>query len=193
MDGPDPAPNESSGDDRTVVPGSDPPDPSVERFVQDVQLADPRMRRLAYRMVGGGPTTDDVLQTAYAKAYRKLHMFRGEASFETWLYAIVYRTCLDHLRRRSREDLQDQADFDRTASDADAMAQVTDRLVIERALARLPPNQRAAIWLVDIEGLSTAAAGEALGLPMGTVGSRVSRGRSKLRELLAPDYGKEIR
>lgn len=145
---------------------------------------DAGMRRLATRMLGSPAAMDDALQDAYLKAYRSLDRFRAESAFSTWLYSIVYRTCLDHIRARGRRPT---VDIDlATASGAipdahDTAQQATDRTALETALAELSEDQRGAVLLVDGAGMSYAEAGEVLGVAEGTVASRLNRAHALLR------------
>lgn len=129
---------------------------------------------------------EDALQDAAIKAYRALPAFEGRSAVGTWLYRIVYTTCLDHLRRRPAPFEQPvTAAEDPMDPDADPL----DRLVaweqLEAALGALPPDQRAALLLIDQEGYDYRTAGEIIGVPAGTVSSRVSTARATVRRLLA--------
>lgn len=149
------------------------------------------MRGLALRVLPDPEAADDALQNAYIKAYQNRHTFRGDAELSTWLYTIVYRSCVDEHRRRRPTVPFDEAfsGFDGHGSrSGDAFETVGDRLTLRQALSRLAPAQRAAIWLVDAEGMTFAEAADILGLPPGTVASRVSRARAALRELLADEH-----
>src|SRR5262245_30965204 len=149
-----------------------------------IRLHDLSMRRLAYGLLGDRSRMDDALQEAYLRAYRGLPSFHGHSSFGTWLYRIVYRACIDDLRRQravvALEEAEDLADR-RSGPDS----QATARRDIDVALAQLPTDMRAAVWLIDGEGLSYENAAEVLGVPPGTVASRVSRARAQLRAALA--------
>lgn len=160
-----------------------------------VRRSDRRMRALAYRLIRDRAAMDDVLQVSYLKAFTALPSFRADGGFESWLYAIVYRSCLDHLRRLDppSSPLPDDATLlaDGSAG-ADLATAAAHRITLEDALDRLPVEQRAAVWLVDGEGHTFKQAAGILDLRPGTVASRVSRGRSALRALLEPpDPGPE--
>ena len=138
-----------------------------------------RHRRLAFRLLGDRDRMDDALQEAYVRAFRALPRFAGDAALGTWLYRIVYNACLDELRRgrRRREVVLDDAAAARE-DDVDA------RLDLAAALAALPVDLRAVVLLVDAEGLSYDEAAEVLGVPAGTIGSRLNRARAELRTAL---------
>lgn len=162
--------------------------PDMAGFRALVERSHPALRRLAYRMVGDD--MEDVLQESYVSAYRSVAGFRGEAKAETWLYRIVYNTSIDHLRRRDRRVETDPLDTTApsllsTRPGLDPASRAADRLDLAEALAALPLTQRAAVMLVDAEGLSFRQASEVLDLPIGTVASRVSRARETLRRFLS--------
>lgn len=159
----------------------------VDAFEALVRGVDDRMRALAYRMLGDRAAMDDALQDAYVKAFRSIGSFRADARFSTWLHRIVATTCLDHLRRRRRRAEEPLAadSVPLGGSPADpAGDSVTRRLDVVAALGRLDPDQRAALVLVDGEGLSYDAAGALIGVPAGTVSSRLTRARAAMRTML---------
>jgi len=162
----------------------------VEAFGRLVREHDDRMRAVAYRMVGSRAAMDDALQAAYLNAFRGLPRFRAEADFGTWLHRIVVNACYDLLRRTGRRaevSLQAVPDLE----SPETVDSIDDRLDLQRqlheALASLPDEYRAAVILVDGEGLSYAEAAEALGVERGTVASRLSRARTALRDRLQHD------
>jgi len=154
-------------------------------FVALLRDCDPKMRTLAWRLLRDETGTDDALQDAYLKAHRTRRSFVGSSDdFVAWLYRITYNTCLDHLRARKRRRTLDtalQAIPTETTSIANT---IVTRSAVRHAVGQLRPEWAAAVVLVDLEGLSYADAGEALGLPIGTVSTHVNRGRARLRELL---------
>ncbi|MDQ6839940.1 MAG: sigma-70 family RNA polymerase sigma factor [Actinomycetota bacterium] len=161
-------------------------------FAEIVRHYDHRLRGLAFRLLGDRNRMDDVLQDAYVKAFRSLPKFKGESALGTWLYRITYNACIDDLRRRpAMASIVD--DSDRSASLADPRPGpddiAIDRSDLAAALGRLPPDQRAAVLLVDAYGLDYADAAEALGVRTGTVGSRLNRARAALREALDGSAG----
>lgn len=129
---------------------------------------------------------EDVAQETLLRAYRALKDFRGQSTFRTWLYQIgtnAARTALDKRRQR-REDQEDET----TGMDVASGEQVERRLIahdqLRRALAALPADWRDAVVLRDIEGLDYREIAGTLGIPMGTVESRIFRGRQRLRQIL---------
>ncbi|MGQ0617646.1 MAG: RNA polymerase sigma factor [Acidimicrobiia bacterium] len=156
-------------------------------FGQVVRHYDSRLRGLAYRMLGSRPAMDDVLQEAYVKAFKALSGFRGESTPGTWLYRIVYRCCIDALRKEAR-DASDPVGDDWRERPSDPEREpghvVAQRADLAEALARLPVDQRSALLLIA-DGLDYAAAADVLGVAPGTVASRASRARAALRSALA--------
>jgi RNA polymerase sigma-70 factor (ECF subfamily) len=124
----------------------------------------------------------DCLQDALFAAHRTASGFRHDASVGSWLHRIVVNACLDRLRRNKTHSTVPLLD------DAHPMWDPTPRvdtaLVVERALSRLPVEQRAAVVAVDMHGYSVAETARLLGVPEGTVKSRCSRGRARLAEAL---------
>ena len=153
-----------------------------DAFVALLRPYDRALRGLAFRLLGDADAMDDVLQTAYANAFRALPRFGGRASVSTWLYRIVTNACLDQLRRGggAREELRESA----TGGASDPAEDVAGRLDLEAALAALPADERAVVLLVDAAGLSYAEAANALGVREGTVASRLHRARGALRAAL---------
>ena len=162
---------------------------SPQAFAELIGRYDRRLRSLAFRLMEDREAMQDVMQDAYLAAFRGLPAFRGESALQTWLFRIVYTTCLRHLARR-RDDLT-MVDYERmsssSASDpADAVALRQD---VVAALAGLPREQRAAVLLIDGEGFSYREAGQVLDVPPGTIASRLSHGRAALRLVLGLQGG----
>jgi RNA polymerase sigma-70 factor (ECF subfamily) len=154
----------------------------ADAFVALLRDYDLRHRRLAFRLLGDRERMDDVLQEAYARAFRALPRFRGGATLGTWLYRIVYNACLDELRRSgARREVPLDEWRDRGPDRTD---RVEERLDLEAALAALPVELRAVVLLVDADELSYGEAAEVLGIPAGTVASRLSRARDALKGAL---------
>ncbi|MDQ3956620.1 MAG: sigma-70 family RNA polymerase sigma factor [Actinomycetota bacterium] len=112
-------------------------------------------------------------------AFRRASKFRGEASFATWLYRIGINSCKDVLRRRRR--LPDPVEEIEEAPSADRVEdQAIDRIDVARALAALPDEYREAVTMYDIAGFAYDEIAQQLDIPVGTVKSRISRGRQQL-------------
>ena len=157
-------------------------------FTDVVRHYDHRLRALAYRLLGDRAAMDDALQEAYVKAFRALPAYRRDAAPGTWLYRITYNACIDELRRRRRRPTTplDEAHGE-VATGPSPEGVALDRSALSAALAALPPDHRAAVQLVDVEGWDYAGAGQVLGVAPGTGASRLSRARAALRAALAED------
>jgi RNA polymerase sigma-70 factor (ECF subfamily) len=155
-------------------------------FAEIVRHYEPRLRPLAYRLLRDRDRTDDVLQNAYVQAFRALGRFRGDASLGTWLYRITYNACLDDLRRNRRTvvPLEREERPEVAVDHGDPADVAAERGDLAAALARLSPDLRAAVILVDADGLDYTEAAKVLGVPPGTIGSRLNRARAALRQAM---------
>jgi RNA polymerase sigma-70 factor, ECF subfamily len=153
-------------------------------FVSILRHYDRRMRIVASRLLRDRDAMDDVLQEAALKALRGLPAFRGDAPLGAWLCRIVTTTCLDHMRRTGKEFALAPEEFPETFSVVDLAAGMDARQRLATALATLAPEQRLAVLLIDQFGYSFSEAASALGVPLGTVASRVATARSWLRKAL---------
>jgi RNA polymerase sigma-70 factor (ECF subfamily) len=126
----------------------------------------------------------DALQDAMLAAHRNAPRFRHHAAVSSWLYRIVVNACLDRLRHNKTHGTSPL--LDDVYQTGDPTPRVDTAIVVERALMRLPVEQRAAIVAVDMQGYSVAETARLLGIPEGTVKSRCSRARAKLAETLHP-------
>ncbi len=166
----------------------------VERYVQGdlvafddiVRIHQDRVFGICMRMMRDRDAAYDATQDTFLTLFRKADRYKAEAAFSTWLYRVTVNVCYDHLRRAQRrhtEPLPDHVDpEDRQAGDAYGAVEL--RPSIEGALDGLPPEFRSAIVLVDLNGLALETAAEVLEVPVGTVKSRVFRGRRLLAEAL---------
>ncbi|HXG41197.1 MAG TPA: sigma-70 family RNA polymerase sigma factor [Dehalococcoidia bacterium] len=139
------------------------------------------------RMLGESAAAEDATQDTFIAAYRGLGRFRG-GSFRAWLLRIAANACYDELRRRRRRPLPLEAAASvaapSQASPLQAYLEGELAQEIQRGLLRLPPDQRLAVVLRDVEGLSYEEIARAMGTSLGTVKSRIGRGRARLREHL---------
>jgi RNA polymerase sigma factor (sigma-70 family) len=144
---------------------------------------------VAYRLTGNDDDAQDLVQDVLLRVRRGLETYRP-GSLEGWLSRITTNAFLDDVRRRRRRPLDalpddpDRAVPPAVAADETSVAEsISDE--VQAALIRLPDEYRAAVVLCDVVGLSYEEIGEALGIPVGTVRSRIHRGRRQLREALA--------
>jgi RNA polymerase sigma-70 factor, ECF subfamily len=160
-------------------------DGNHEAFAAIVQHYDPGLRALAYRLLGDRDRMDDALQEAYLRAYRALPRFRGRSKLGTWLYRIVYNTCLDELRRARAVPADPFEDMGARPERRLGVAEAVEaRDTLTQALAGLDPRERAAVLLVDAFGFGYEDAADVLDVPVGTVASRLNRARGDLRRSL---------
>lgn len=146
----------------------------------------PRLRRYALSLTGDPATADDLVQDCLERAIRKRHLWKRSGSIRNWLYRILYNVFLNQSLHRDRA--LRQLGLEDLPSGMSEPARQELHLAcadINSAMQRLPDEQRAAIALVAVEELTYDEASEILGVPIGTVRSRLCRGRDKLRELYA--------
>lgn len=167
---------------------------SQDAFEQLVHLYEKRVFALALRMCGNPEDAAEAAQDTFLAAWQGLRFFRGESSFSTWLYRLASNACVDLLRREGRHrtaagpSLDDEAlnlDVpDGIASPQQAVEQAEMREQIKAGLAALSPEYRQVLVLREMRQLSYEEIGTALALDIGTVKSRISRGRKCLRKFL---------
>lgn len=144
------------------------------------------LRGFAARVLRDPDRTDDVLQEAYLRAFRTFADFDGGATaLRSWLFRIVYSCCVDDFRRKRRGARLAAAVSATAASSVETGAD--ERLSLRQALDALTPDVRAAVVLVHWCGLDYDSAASVLGVPAGTVGSRLTTGRRILRAKLRPE------
>jgi RNA polymerase sigma-70 factor, ECF subfamily len=146
---------------------------------------------IAYRMTGSHADAEDLTQEAMIRAFNSFHRYRRDLPFANWLYRIIVNLHIDELRRRPKayidsvEDmpgLAELADFDSDPADLVLSQQIDTRL--QQALNALPKEFRTSVVLCDIEGLSYEEIAAAMQCSIGTVRSRIHRGRNQLRRFL---------
>jgi RNA polymerase sigma-70 factor (ECF subfamily) len=152
-----------------------------------------RVYAVCRRLTGSAPDAADATQEALIAIVRGLPRFDGRARFATWAYRVATNACLDELRRRRRRPpLADSPVDEASATTGEPSvggteARVTDRLAIDAALAQLPDEFRIPVVLRDLADLDYGEIAETLSIPVGTVKSRIARGRAQLARLLSDD------
>lgn len=142
----------------------------------------------ALRFFGDPASAEDVVQEVWLKVYRSLGSFDERSKFSTWLYRITRNTCLDAVRAGTHRPIPvDQ--LDPVAVPGDLADEVALTASVEQAMRALMPEDREAFSAVALFGLSYAEAGDVLGVPAGTVKSRVFRARRSIAHLLEPGGG----
>jgi RNA polymerase sigma-70 factor (ECF subfamily) len=158
-------------------------DPVSARFGDQLIAVLPRLRRFARGLSGSVADADDLVQAACERALARQHQFQEGTRFDSWMFRIVQTIWIDQVRSRDvRKEDGDIAE-DRLGSDEPAR-RVEARLALDevrRALDRLPPDQRTALLLVTVEGLSYKEAAEVVQVPVGTIMSRLARARIALQ------------
>jgi RNA polymerase sigma-70 factor (ECF subfamily) len=157
---------------------------SVETIHDQIVALLPRLRRFARNLVRDPHDADDVVQIAVERALMRLDQWRSDARLDSWLFKIVRNAWIDEVRARGRRAkifLPEEAGEE--VGEA-LMEREIDRLSTEAALARLPEDQRLAVVLVLVEGLSYKDAADVLEVPIGTLTSRLARGREALQGML---------
>ncbi len=160
-----------------------------------------RIYSFCLRMLSDREEAQDAAQEVFLSAWRNLSGFRGESALSTWLVRIATNRCLNRIRQRNarterevrpgsaageEEDLPFQPEGKEEDRPERVVQNAELRTILERALGRLDPETRSLVLLSDVEGLSYEELSEAVGIPLGTVKSRLHRARMTLRRILAP-------
>ena len=145
----------------------------------------PRLRRYARALAGQRDDADDLVQDTLERAWSRLHLWRGVADMRAWLFGIMHNVHVDGARRRrvattSLDELGEAGEPHAAPVQHDRLA----LLDLQSALDALPAEQKEVLLLVGLEDMSYADAARTLGVPIGTVMSRLSRGRERLRALM---------
>lgn len=169
-----------------------------ERFEHEVTPLIGQLYPAALRMTRNPSDAEDLVQETLAKAYAAFHQFRPGTNLRAWLHRILSNTFINSYRKKKREPVQDLgADLQdewhvggdpllpsARSAEAEALEKIADSDILQ-ALRELPTEFRAAIYLADIEGYPYREIAEIMDTPIGTVMSRIHRGRARLRERLA--------
>lgn len=164
-------------------------------FTQLVALHREAVYRAAYWVLEDPDEALDATQEAFLRAYRSIDRFEGRASFRTWARRIATNVALDRRTRRQRDRRFAGALPDEDAAlapfegAAERLEREEERRLVREAIDTLPPAQRAAVLLRDVEGLSYQEIADTLGIPRGTVMSRIYYGRANLKERLEAVLG----
>jgi RNA polymerase sigma-70 factor (ECF subfamily) len=164
----------------------------VERYVGGDRVAfailvrrhERRVYNLAYRMLGREEDARDATQDAFMSALRKLPSFRGDAAFTTWMHRVTVNACYDILRKRKREPVLEIPEGPEQGVPHDHAEETIVSIDVQRALLLVPQEFRVAIVLHDVQDLAYEDVAEILGVPIGTVKSRIHRGRIALAKAL---------
>ena len=142
----------------------------------------PRLRRYARALVGDRATADDLVQDTLERAWAKLHLYRRGTDLRAWLFTVMHNVHVNRVRAARPTDMleEEMPELAQRAPQGDTLL-LRD---LDRAIARLPAEQAAVLLLVTLEEMSYEEVARTLGIPIGTVMSRLSRAREKLRALM---------
>ncbi|TBT84639.1 sigma-70 family RNA polymerase sigma factor [Propioniciclava sinopodophylli] len=175
------------------------PEERAARFERDALPYLDQLYGAALRMARNAADAEDVVQEAYAKAFASFHQFKPGTNLKAWLYRILTNTYINSYRKKQRqpqegfgEDIEDwqlaaaekHTSTGLRSAEMDALDRMPDSVVTD-AMGQLAPDFRMAVYLADVEGFSYKEIAEIMGTPIGTVMSRLNRGRTQLRKLLA--------
>jgi RNA polymerase sigma-70 factor, ECF subfamily len=200
-------PSASSGTSASTSSGesghTETADERHERFEREALQYLDQLYAAALRMTRNPADAEDIVQETYAKAYASFHQFTPGTNLKAWLYRILTNTYINSYRKKQREpqisDGENIEDWQlaRAESHTSSGLKSAEMVALERlpdsdikeALQQLPPDFRLAVYLADVEGFAYKEIAEIMGTPIGTVMSRLNRGRNQLRNLLA-DYAR---
>src|SRR5438105_5649085 len=161
-------------------------DPVSARFSDQLIAVLPRLRRFARGLTGSATEADDLVQAACERALAREHQFQEGTRFDSWMFRIVQTVWIDQLRAREVRKEDSDVPEERLGSDAPVRT-IEARLAlaeVRRAVQFLPPDQRTTLMLVTVEGLSYKEAADVVGVPVGTIMSRLARARIALQQHL---------
>jgi RNA polymerase sigma-70 factor (ECF subfamily) len=171
----------------------------ITAFDELLTLHEKHAYNLAYRLTNNYDDANDIVQEAFIRVYNSIHSFRGDANFSTWLYRVITNVYLDQRKKeknRPHTSLEEYIELDdstvsRQVQDTnplpDEMLEDKERKdMIESAIRQLPDYQRAMVVLYHVQGCSYEEIGQIMGMPLGTVKSRLNRARLALKDKLQP-------
>ncbi|OGQ90521.1 MAG: hypothetical protein A2289_04790 [Deltaproteobacteria bacterium RIFOXYA12_FULL_58_15] len=152
--------------------------------------------RIVQRLTADGPHVDDLVQETFIVAFKKRHEFEGRASVQTWLYAIARNLCFRHIRSHRRRDhfrqrLAQQEQTDRSSALEGEIERRESIARVHRVLQQLPFKQREIAILYELEGMEGKEISEVVGIPLGTVWTRLGQARKTIEKLMRRELTKE--
>jgi RNA polymerase sigma-70 factor (ECF subfamily) len=153
----------------------------------------PHLRRYARALIGDRALAEDLVQDSLERAWSRFHLWRKGSNLRTWLFSIMHNLHANLARNASRRPLAAPIDDDFTLPVRPTQEDQMEVAAIEAALARLPEEQRQVILLVGLEDMTYQEAATVLDIPLGTVMSRLHRGRERMREMMTASGGPGLR
>lgn len=166
--------------------------PASAGFSDQLVAVLPRLRRFARGLTGSVVEADDLVQAACERALTREHQFQEGTRFDSWMFRMVQTIWIDQIRARGVRKEEPEAEAERIGTD-ESMRRAEARLALAevgRALEQLPPEQRAALLLVTVDGLSYKEAAVVAEVPVGTIMSRLARARVALQAKLDGGFGR---
>ena len=158
----------------------------MSEFERDLETAIPRLRRYARALTGNAAAADDLVQNSLIRALEKQHLCQPGTNLRAWLFTILHNQHVNDFRRSLRASALDPIDEEEPVWKIEPFVDCSLELRdLERALGMLREEQRAVVLLIGLEGLQYGEVADILGVPIGTVRSRLSRARSMVRLLMA--------
>ena len=163
--------------------------PDMEKFEEIYHLHHKRVYSICFRMLQNAADAEDLTQQVFIQLFRKLHTFRGESSFTTWLHRMTVNQVLMHFRRRvvkTEKTTEDGSTPVRivTGTENPGRMALLDRIALNQAIGQLPVGYRLVFILHDVEGFEHEQIGKMLGCAVGTSKSQLHKARQRLRQLL---------